>query len=289
MDARRQLAQSISVSRVWFLTGASRGFGLEIARKILSQGDRVVATARRAGRIHTELPDAGDNLLAVDLDVTDGEQAAAAVQSALDAFGRIDVLVNNAGRGLLGAVEESSDASARAVYEVNVFGTLTMQRAVLPVMRAQRSGHIINISSIGGLMGSPGWGVYCSTKFAMEGFSEALAKEVKPLGIWVTIVEPGYFRTDFLDASSLGTEENIIGDYESTAGAVRAHAADLNHEQPGDPVKAAAAIVDIAAAQQPPVHLLLGSDCVAAVENKIKELQADIEKWRTVSLSTDHD
>jgi NAD(P)-dependent dehydrogenase (short-subunit alcohol dehydrogenase family) len=275
--------------KVWFLTGASRGFGLEIARKILSQGDRVVATARRAGQIAAELPDAGDSLLAVDLDVTNGDQAAAAVQAAVDKFGRIDVLVNNAGRGLLGAVEEASDASARAVYEVNVFGTLTMQRAVLPIMRRQRSGHIINISSVGGLLGSPGWGVYCSTKFAMEGFSEALAKEVKPLGIWVTIVEPGYFRTDFLDASSLGTEETVIADYEATAGAMRAHAADVNHAQPGDPIKAAAAIVDIAAAAEPPVHLLLGTDCVAAVEAKIADLKSDIDTWRAVSLSTDHD
>jgi NAD(P)-dependent dehydrogenase (short-subunit alcohol dehydrogenase family) len=249
----------------------------------------VVATARRADQIPAQFPDAGDDLLALDLDVTNGEQAAAAVQSAVDAFGRIDVLVNNAGRGLLGAVEESSDVSVRTVYEVNVFGTLNVQRAVLPVMRQQRRGHIINISSVGGLLGSPGWGVYCSTKFAMEGFSEALAKEVKPLGIWVTIVEPGYFRTDFLDASSLGTEETIIADYEPTAGAVRAHAVDVNHAQPGDPVKAAAAIVDIASAAEPPVHLLLGTDCVGLVETKIQELQADIEAWRSVSISTDHD
>lgn len=277
------------MSKVWFLTGASRGFGLEIARKILSQGDRVVATARRADRIPAQFPDAGDALLAVDLDVTDADQATAAVQAAVDKFGRIDVLVNNAGRGLLGAVEESSDASVRAVYEVNVFGTLTMQRAVLPVMRRQRSGHIINISSVGGLQGGPGFGVYCSTKFAMEGFSEALAQEVKPLGIWVTIVEPGYFRTDFLDATSLGTEETIIEDYAATAGAVRARAADINHSQPGDPVKAAAAIVDIASASEPPVHLLLGTDCVAAVESKIKQLQTDIDNWRSVSVSTDLD
>jgi NAD(P)-dependent dehydrogenase (short-subunit alcohol dehydrogenase family) len=277
------------VAKVWFLTGASRGFGLEIARKILAQGDQVVATARRAEQILTQLPDAGDALLAIDLDVTNADQAAQAVQSAVDAFGRIDVLVNNAGRGLLGAVEEASDASVRAVYEVNVFGTLTMQRAVLPIMRRQHSGHIINISSVGGLLGSPGWGIYCSTKFAMEGFSEALAQEVRPLGVWVTIVEPGYFRTDFLDASSLGTEETIIADYESTAGAVRAHAVDVNHTQPGDPVKAAAAIVDIASAAEPPVHLLLGTDCVALVEAKIEDLEADIEAWRPLSTSTDHD
>jgi NAD(P)-dependent dehydrogenase (short-subunit alcohol dehydrogenase family) len=262
---------------------------LEIARKILGQGDCVVATARRAGQIPAEFPDAGDSLLAVDLDVTNGDQAEAAVEAAVDKFGRIDVLVNNAGRGLLGAVEEASDAAARAVYEVNVFGTLTMQRAVLPIMRRQRSGHIINISSVGGLLGSPGWGVYCSTKFAVEGFSEALAKELKPLGIWVTIVEPGYFRTDFLDASSLDTEQTVIADYQATAGAMRAHAADVNHAQPGDPIKAAAAIVDIAAAAEPPVHLLLGTDCVAAVEAKIADLQADIDTWRAVSLSTDHD
>jgi NAD(P)-dependent dehydrogenase (short-subunit alcohol dehydrogenase family) len=285
----RSQLQEDKVAKVWFLTGASRGFGLEIARKILAQGDRVVATARRAEQILTELPDAGDALLAIDLDVTNADQAAQAVQSAVDAFGRIDVLVNNAGRGLLGAVEEASDTSVRAVYEVNVFGTLTMQRAVLPIMRRQRSGHIINISSVGGLLGSAGWGIYCSTKFAMEGFSEALAKEVRPLGIWVTIVEPGYFRTDFLDASSLGTEENVIADYEATAGATRAHAADVNHAQPGDPIKAARAIVDIASADEPPVHLLLGTDCVAAVEAKIEDLKADIEAWRPLSTSTDHD
>lgn len=273
--------------KVWFLTGASRGFGLEIARKILAQGDRVVATARRAAQILDHLPDAGDALLAVDLDVTDADQAAGAVRSAVDTFGRIDVLVNNAGRGLLGAVEEASDAAARAVYEVNVFGTLNVQRAVLPVMRAARCGHIINISSVGGLVGGPGWGIYCSTKFALEGFSEALAQEVRPLGIWVTIVEPGYFRTDFLDASSLDTEANVIADYDATVGAVRARASDINHAQPGDPVKAAAAIVDIASAAEPPVHLLLGTDCVAAAEAKIADLQADIDAWRTLSTSTD--
>jgi NAD(P)-dependent dehydrogenase (short-subunit alcohol dehydrogenase family) len=156
-------------------------------------------------------------------------------------------------------------------------------------MRRQRSGHIINISSVGGLLGSAGWGIYCSTKFAVEGFSEALAKEVKPLGIAVTIVEPGYFRTDFLDASSLGSEETVIADYEATAGATRAHAADVNHAQPGDPVKAAAAIVDIVSATEPPLHLLLGTDCVAAVQQKTQPLLTDIKTWRAVSTSTDHD
>lgn len=274
--------------KVWFVTGASRGFGLEIVRAALNRADRVVATARRAGQIEQAFPGADSALHAVDLDVTDAAQVSRAVQSAIDTFGRIDVVVNNAGRGLLGAVEEASDASIRGAYEVNVFGTLNVLRAVLPVMRRQRSGHVINISSVGGLLGSAGWGIYNSTKFAVEGFSEALAKELKPLGIWVTIVEPGYFRTDFLDASSLGTEETVIADYESTAGAMRARALDVNHTQPGDPVKAAAAIVDIASVAEPPLHLLLGTDCVEAVEEKTKQLIADIDAWRPVSTSTDH-
>jgi NAD(P)-dependent dehydrogenase (short-subunit alcohol dehydrogenase family) len=277
-----------SNSKVWFITGASRGFGLEIVRAALNRGDQVIATARRAGQIQQNFPDAGAALHALDLDVTDAAQVSQAVQSAVDAFGRIDVLVNNAGRGLLGAVEEASDASIRAVYEVNVFGTLTVLRAVLPLLRRQRAGHVINISSVGGLLGSAGWGIYNSTKFAVEGFSEALAKELKPLGIWVTIVEPGYFRTDFLDASSLGTEETVISDYEATAGVMRARALDVNHAQPGDPVKAASAIVDIASVAEPPLHLLLGTDCVEAVEEKTKHLIADIDAWRTVSTSTDH-
>jgi NAD(P)-dependent dehydrogenase (short-subunit alcohol dehydrogenase family) len=274
---------------VWFITGASRGFGLLIAREALARGNQVVATARHSSDVQKALPDAGDDLVAVDLDVTNARQAAAAVQAATDAFGRIDVLVNNAGRGVLGAVEEISDDEARAVFDVNVFGTLTMQRAVLPVLRAQRSGHVINISSVGGLVGSPGWGIYGATKFAMEGFTEALSQELAPLGIRVTLVEPGYFRTDFLDASSLRTEGLVIDDYDQTAGATRRRAVDVNHAQPGDPVKAASAIVDIAEVPDPPLRLLLGADSVTGVENKLRQVAADIETWRALSVSTDHD
>ncbi|AWS45184.1 oxidoreductase [Streptosporangium sp. 'caverna'] len=274
---------------VWFITGASRGFGLLIAHEALARGNQVVATARRSSDIQKALPDAGDNLVAVDLDVTNARQATAAVQAATDAFGRIDVLVNNAGRGVLGAVEEISDEEARAVFDVNVFGTLTVQRAVLPVLRAQRSGHVINISSVGGLVGSPGWGIYGATKFAMEGFTEALSQELAPLGIRVTLVEPGYFRTDFLDASSLRTEGLVIDDYDQTAGATRRRAVDVNHAQPGDPVKAASAIVDIAEVPDPPLRLLLGMDSVTNVENKLRQVAADIETWRALSVSTDHD
>jgi NAD(P)-dependent dehydrogenase (short-subunit alcohol dehydrogenase family) len=274
---------------VWFITGASRGFGAEIVEKALEGGHQVVATARNPQSITERFPDAGEALAAVAVDVTDEAQIAAAVDVGLARFGRIDVVVNNAGRGLLGAVEEASDAAARAVYDANVFGSLNVIRAVLPTLRSQRSGHIINLSSIGGFTSAAGWGIYCSTKFAVEGFSEALHQEVAPLGIHVTIVEPGYFRTDFLDASSLETEANIIDDYADTAGATRAHAGDSNHNQPGDPVKAAAAIIDLASSPKPPLRIQLGRDAFEAVAQKLEFVAQEQRAWRSVSISTDHD
>ena len=274
---------------VWFITGASRGFGAEIVEKALAAGHSVVATARDPQAIAARFPDGGDRLLGVALDVLDESAAAAAVESAVQQFGRIDIVVNNAGRGLLAAVEEATDAAARAVFDTNVFGTLNVLRAVLPTLRAQRSGRIINLSSIGGFIGSTGWGVYCATKFAVEGFSEALAKEVEPLGISVTIVEPGYFRTDFLDASSLSTEASVIDDYAQTAGATRQHATDVNHAQPGDPVKAAAAIVNIATVERPPLRIQLGRDSFTAVAAKLDFVAAEQQTWRDLSVSTDHD
>ncbi|MCE7008257.1 oxidoreductase [Kibdelosporangium philippinense] len=268
---------------VWFVTGASRRLGAEIVEKALAAGHQVVATARDTDAI------LGDKVLPVALDVTDEAQAADAVRLAVEKFGRIDVLVNNAGRGLLGAVEEASDAAARAVYETNVFGVLNVIRAVLPTMRAQRSGQIINLSSVGGFVGSAGWGIYNSTKFAVEGLSEALAKEVAPLGIGVTIVEPGYFRTDFLDGTSLHTEATVIDDYATTAGATRDRAVTANHAQPGDPAKAAAAIVELAHAENPPLRIQLGRDSFAAVAAKLTFVAQEQDAWRDLSTSTDHD
>lgn len=274
---------------VWFVTGASRGFGAEIVEQALAAGHQVVATARDPRTVTSRFPDAGDQLLAVALDVTDEAAARAAVESAVNGYGRIDVVVNNAGRGLLSAVEEASDAAARAVYDTNVFGILNVLRAVLPTLRSQRSGRILNLSSIGGFGGSAGWGIYCSTKFAVEGISEALAHEVAPLGISVTIVEPGYFRTDFLDGSSLHTELSVIDDYAETVGVTRQHATDVNHEQPGDPVKAAAAILRLAAAEQPPLRVQLGRDSLSAVAEKLKFVAAEQQTWRELSLSTDYE
>lgn len=274
---------------VWFITGASRGFGLEIARQALERGDRVVATARRPHEIEQALPGHGARLLAVPLDVTDEAQAASAVQAATDAFGEIDVLVNNAGRGVLGAVEETSGDAVRAVYDTNVFGLLNVTRAVLPVMRRQGRGHVLNLSSVGGFEGVAGFGVYCSTKFAVEGLSEALHQEVSPLGLKVTVVEPGYFRTDFLDGTSLHVEEQVIPDYEATAGAVRGVVPGLNHSQPGDPVKGAAAILRLVDTAEPPLRAQLGSDCAGALDRKVAQLSEESLAWRELALSTDHD
>ena len=273
---------------VWFVTGASRGFGLEIAREALDRGHQVVATARRASGIASLLPGAGERLLTLDLDVTDQEQAKQVAAAAIARFGRIDVLVNNAGRGILGAVEEVSDAAARAAFDVNVFGALNVQRAVLPQLRTQRSGHILNISSVAGVVGIPGWGLYNATKFAMEGFTEAMSHELAPLGIKVTLIEPGYFRTDFLDATSLDTETTIIDDYATTAGATRAHAAGVNHAQPGDPVKGAKAILDITETTEPPLRLILGTDAYSYTQAKLDTQTAELHTWRKTSESTDH-
>ncbi|WP_326837637.1 oxidoreductase [Amycolatopsis rhabdoformis] len=272
---------------VWFITGASRGFGLEIARAALERGDQVVATARQAAAVEKEFP--GDpSVLAVALDVTDPAQASAAVGAALDRFGRIDVLVNNAGRGLLGAVEEASDAAVRAVFDANVFGLLSVTRAVLPVLRRQRSGHVVNISSVGGFTTGPGWGVYGATKFAVEALSEALHGELAPLGVHVTVVEPGYFRTDFLDASSLHRADEEIADYATTVGSMRAVADSRNHAQPGDPRKAALAIVSVVGSPSPPLRLQLGADAVGRVSAKLDFVRDELSRWRELSVSTDH-
>lgn len=272
--------------RTWFITGASRGFGALIVEQALAKGDRVVATARKLTSLNERFG-SHPNFLAVALDVTDQAQAHAAAKAAVERFGRIDVLVNNAGYGLLGAVEEASAEEVEALYRTNVFGLLAVTRAVLPYMRKQRAGHILNLSSIGGYAGVAGWGVYCSTKFAVEGLSEALALECKPLGIHVTAVEPGYFRTDFLDAASLAVSPRQIPDYHETAGAMRTFAAQVNHAQPGDPAKLAKVLLAFVEAENPPVRLPLGSDTVAKIEAEDAATAALLTKWREVAVSTD--
>jgi len=272
--------------RVWFITGASRGIGARIAEAALAQGDAVVATARDAASIEKRFG-RHDALLPVALDVTDGAQAAGAVQAALARFGRIDVLVNNAGYGLLGAVEESTADEVRRLYETNVFGLLNVTRAVLPAMRERRAGHVINISSLGGYRSSPGFGIYCSTKFAVEGITEALHGELAPLGIHATVVEPGYFRTEFLDSASLSVAPGILGDYAATAGAVREAATRINLKQPGDPVRLALAVMQLAASATPPLRLPLGTDTLQAIADKHAFVERETAQWRAVAASTD--
>lgn len=273
--------------RTWFITGASRGFGALIAKAALDGGDAVVATARNPDDVARALGDHG-NLLAVRLDVTDQDQANDAVAAAIKRFGRIDVLVNNAGYGVVGAVEEASTAEIERVYATNVFGLLGVTRAVLPHMRRQRSGRVFNISSIGGYQSRAGFGIYCSTKFAVEALSEAMYEELAPLGIHVTVVEPGAFRTDFLDGSSLVPHAQRIEDYDRTSGQTRKWSTDNNYAQQGDPAKLAAAIVRLAVEAEPPMRIQFGSDSVSRVEAKNAFVAAELAQWRDLAVSTDY-
>ena len=276
------------MSKVWFITGASRGFGVLMAKDALARGDSVVATARNPQSVADALGE-HPNLLALRLDVTQEAAAVLAARAAVDRFGRIDVLVNNAGYGLLGAVEEAGDAEVRALYDTNVFGLLNVTRAVLPHMRRQGSGHVMNMSSVGGYTAAAGWGVYGSTKFAVEGISEALAEEVRPLGIHVTVVEPGYFRTEFLEGNSLVSTAARLDDYAGTVGAMRSFAASVSLKQPGDPRKLSLAMLKLADAPRPPVRLMLGSDTVRMVREKNRFVEQELGEWMALSLSTDHD
>lgn len=270
--------------RVWFVTGASRGLGRETVGAALGQGDAVIAAARSAEAVREAFPETGDELLAVELDVRRETEARAAVESGLARFGRIDVLVNNAGHGLVGAVEEVSGRQLRELLATNVEGLLNVTRAVLPSMRRNRSGHVVNISSQGGFAAALGSGVYAATKFAVEGLSEALAMELAPLGIRVTIVEPGAFRTEFLSSSSIVDADTPIADYDSLLN--RGVAAENDGLQTGDPARAAAAIVAVVSAASPPLRLPLGADAVARVEGKLEFVARELGLWRELSLST---
>jgi NAD(P)-dependent dehydrogenase (short-subunit alcohol dehydrogenase family) len=272
--------------RVWFITGASRGFGALIAEAALAAGDAVVATARDPSTVTKRLG-SHERLLATRLDVTSEAEAHEAAGRAVKKFGRIDILVNNAGYGLLGAIEEASAAETQKLFGTNVFGLLGVTRAVLPHMRRQRAGHIINLSSVGGYTGYPGWGVYGATKFAVEGISEALAGEVGPLGIKVTVVEPGFFRTNFLDETSLSQTAQQIDDYRDSVGKTRTHAADANGGQRGDPRKLAQAFIALVNAKNPPLRLPLGSDTVQRIEAKNAFVAKELAEWRGIATSTD--
>ena len=246
----------------------------------------MLATSRNPQKVSDAFPDVSGRLVAAAMDLRSPGQISNVVQSALCHFGRIDVLVNNAGHGFIGAVEEASDDEIASVFETNVSGLIRVTRAVLPHFRAQRSGHVINLSSISGLVGMPGFGIYNSTKFAVEGLSEALAHEVSPFGIRVTLVEPGPFRTDFL-GGSLAVARRTIADYDETSGRTRAGVATRNGNQPGDPVRAAEAIVKAVTSENPPLHLLLGRFAYEQAAAKLDNLRKEFETWREVTLGAD--
>lgn len=273
--------------KTWFITGASRGLGLEIARAALEAGDQVVATGRKPEQVEAGLAGSGERLLALKLDVTDQGSIEAAVDAASTRFGSIDVLVNNAGYGQLGAFEQLSVAAIERQFETNVFGVFAVTRAVLPVMRAQRSGHILTLSSIGGLVGFDGASIYCATKFALEGWSESLSLELAQFGIKTTVIEPGFFRTDFLDASSVSYDDIAISDYADYSAKRKAGLDEINHRQAGDPVKLGKAMVSLVASQDPPVRFAVGSDAYGVVTNRAATNRAEADTWRDLSVSTD--
>ncbi|CAN5188122.1 oxidoreductase [soil metagenome] len=278
-----------SIHRTWFITGAARGLGAAIARAVLDAGDNVVVAGRNRDALIKVVGPDSDRVLSVALDVSDLAQAQPAVDAALARFGRIDVLVNNAGYGHLSIFEESTAADVQAQYDTNVFGLMAVTRAVLPSMRANRSGRIFNVSSIGGIVGGESGTLYCASKFAVEGFSESLAAEVARFGIQVTIVEPGFFRTDFLEPTSVKHGSNPIGDYAQASADLKAFYDARSRNQAGDPAKLGHALIALVDAPQQPTRWAAGTDGVSLVQGKINSLQAELDAWKNLSLSTDGD
>jgi len=277
----------MSTPATWFVTGTSRGLGLQLVRQLLEQGADVAATTRSRERLVAALDGVDTSrLLALEVDLTDEAAVGAAVRSATERFGGLDVVVNNAGYGFLAAVEEVTDAEARAMFDVQVFGVWNVLRAVLPVLRAAGQGHVINVSSILGLTSFPGWGLYCAGKYALEGLTESLAAEVAGFGVTVTLVEPGYMRTDFLRPVSLGLPTATAPDYGSIREMTDAHLG-MPGTQLGDPARAAAAIIAVAGSGTAPLHQLLGSDSLALATARVESLAQDIEAGRALAVTTD--
>lgn len=273
-------------NKVWFITGCSTGFGRELAKEALSKGYNVVVTARKPEQVADIVAAYPDTALSLTLDVTVPQQINDAVKTAIDRFGRIDVLVNNAGIGYFGAIEESEEEEVRRMFEINFFGLAHMTNAVLPHMRQQRSGHILNVASIGGLRSFPAVGFYNATKYAVDGLSEALMKEVAPLGIKVTVICPSGFRTDWAGRSANNTKIKIE-DYATTAGKNMSDLRGYSGNQPGDPVKAAKAMIQVTETENPPLRLLLGAAALKGARLKLEELRKDFDDWADVSEGAD--
>jgi NAD(P)-dependent dehydrogenase (short-subunit alcohol dehydrogenase family) len=273
--------------KVWFITGASKGFGFALVKLLLSNGNRVAATSRNAADIERQIVENRENLLPLTVDITNEESVKTAIDQTIEKFGRLDVVVNNAGYGLLGSLEEVTGQEFRQSMEVNVFGTVHVIRAVMPYLRAQGSGHIFNISSSGGYYGVGNGGSYTAAKFAVVGLSEALAQEAKAFGVKVTVVAPGYFRTSFLDKGSIRITNNRVKEYNTDQ--LEETLKQMEGNQPGDPDKLVAALVGLAEEPNPPVHLLMGPDAYQAVSDKRKLENEEFETWKHITLSTNFD
>lgn len=273
-------------SKVWFITGCSTGFGRELAKEVLEAGYKAVVTARNPDDVKDILDEYPDDALALKLDVTKPEEVTAAVEEAQKKFGKIDVLVNNAGIGYFGAIEESEEDEVRRMFEINFWGLAAVTKAVLPGMRAQKSGHILNVASIGGLVGFPAVGYYNATKFAVDGYSDALSKELAPLNIKVTVICPSGFRTDWAGRSA-NNSKIIIDDYKATAEANKGNIRGYSGKQPGDPVRAAKAMVAVTETENPPLHLLLGVAALKGARNKLEVLKKDFDAWEDTTTGAD--
>ncbi|QSB26428.1 SDR family NAD(P)-dependent oxidoreductase [Flavobacterium sp. CLA17] len=277
----------METKKVWFVTGASKGLGLILVQKLLREGFRVAATSRDINSLIKEVSAASEQFLPLEMDLVTESSVHAAVARTISHFKTIDVVVNNAGYGQIGTLEELSDEEARQNFDVNVFGLLNVIRNTMPHFRANRSGHFFNISSIGGYHGGfPGWGIYCSTKFAVSGLTEGLKAEAKAFGVKVTLVYPGYFRTSFLSSDSMGLPKNPIADYEEARQSVLTHQNEINGNQPGDPEKAVAALIQISKEKNPPLHLFLGEDAYNMANAKIEEVEAELEAWKAMTIAT---
>lgn len=277
----------MDTNKVWFVTGASKGLGLTLVKKLLANGYKVAATSRDVNALIAEIGATSEQFLPIAMDIVTESSVQKAVENTISHFKTIDVVVNNAGYGQIGTLEELSDEESRRNFDVNVFGLLNVIRNTMPHFRANKSGHFFNISSIGGYYGGfPGWGIYCSTKFAVSGLTEGLKAEAKAFGVNVTLVYPGYFRTSFLSADSMGLPKNPIADYEEARQSVLAHQNEINGNQPGDPEKAVDALIQISKEKNPPLHLFLGQDAYDMANSKIENVKTDLANWKDLTTST---
>lgn len=277
----------MSKNNVWFITGASKGLGLSLAKKLLAEGYKVAATSRTSDELIKQLGKQSNNFLPLELDIVNNNSVKAAIDKAVGHFKTIDVIVNNAGYGQIGTLEELSDEESRKNFDVNVFGLLNVVRNSMPLFRKNRSGHFFNITSVGGFNGNfPGWGIYCATKFAVSGLTEGLEAEARDFGIKTTLVYPGYFRTNFLSKGSVQMPAHPINDYEAARQSESFHQQEMDGNQQGDPDKAADVMIRISKEDNPPLHLFLGKDAYDMAYKKMDAVKSDLEQWKAETVST---